>query len=128
MENKYVYSFFKDGEFRVWCCVALAGVGVCLVLLHMMIVDGLAVKALRRRQALIAAVPALRVRPHTTGGVEGLALSGIISGKDKPMAVINGQLLKAGDVISGMKVVAISQHGARLCDVVVADKCLQLGL
>ena len=43
-----------------------------------------------------------------------LNLSGIMWGKDMPLAIINGKVYKIGDAILGIKIVEINKHGVLL--------------
>ncbi len=128
MKNKYIYSFLKDAAFRFWCCAASVGMIVVIIFLRIGITDGLALKDIQRKQVLIAQIPSLRARLADTRVVNGLLLSGIISGKEKPMAVVNGQLVSVGDEIEGKKVVGITDRGVTVCDLVAVTKCIELGL
>jgi hypothetical protein len=128
MKNKYFCAFFKDGVFRLWGVTSIMGVMVVVILLRIMITDRTALKDIQRKQALISQIPSFQARLADTGSVSGFLLSGIIFRKEKPMAVINGQLVKVGDMVDGKRVVDITKHDATLCDSMMMGKCIQLSL
>ena len=123
MRNKYWYAFVKDGGFRVWFFLAIIGAVLCLVLFRALITEGSAQNELRRQRAVIAEIPQLRAQIASMGAVNGLFLSGIISGKKQPMAVINGQLVKVGGEIDGRKVTQIVGHDVTVCETADTQKC-----
>jgi hypothetical protein len=54
---------------------------------------------------------ASNVKEH---GMEDLSLNGIVSDKDNPYAIINNEVIKPGDIVSGMKVIEINEKSVVL--------------
>jgi hypothetical protein len=55
--------------------------------------------------------PFIKLEPEISGlAVSELVLSGIVWGEEKPMTLINDQILKEGDIISGFKIQEIRKE------------------
>ena len=126
MANKYLYSFQKDRELRLGLIFSIAGVVACVMVLRLAVWQGLQVMEIHRKRDLIAQIPAMKAKIQSMGAVNGLVLSGIVAGKDHPMAVINNVLLNVGGEIDGRKVTAITEEGVTACEVGNPTKCIHL--
>jgi hypothetical protein len=131
MGNKFLYAFLKDGTFRVLCIFSVIGMISCLVLFRMYLGQGLALKDIQDKQAMIVQIPALQDKIKSSlqkkgAIIDNLVLSGIILDKAQPMAVINDTLVKIGDHIEGKRVVSISGNKVKVCNIKASDKCTVL--
>ena len=111
---------------RAACIFSVIGVAAYIMLFRLDREQSLKIKAVLEKKAAIAQIPALRARIAELGAVNGLFLSGIISDKQEPMAVINNTLVKVGDEIEDKKVAAITGQTVTVCSTERPDQCVQL--
>jgi hypothetical protein len=129
MLNKYLYSFLKDTTVQLFFVFSLIAILVCFALFRLNSQQGLELKSLKEKQALILQIPSLQQKIiQIQGAVNGLLLSGIITTESLPMAVINSILVKVGDEIEGRKVMNITSKTVQVCLTPTLDKCMELTL
>ena len=132
MQNKFLYSFSKDGVLRFGCVCSILMVIIFVILLQLDARPTRELTEIQDQQAIIAQIPALKAKiAELKGAVNGLVLNGIISNEKRTIAVINDTFVNVGEVIDGRKLVAITnRRQVKVCNVGVGlpDKCISLFL
>jgi len=115
MKSKFINIFIKDKNFLNNIFLS---VGLALLMFFLIRCDyrqGKLILELQQQKKLAARIPELEAKKNMLAARAGLSLTGIISG-ERPVAVINGQILVVGDEVAGRKILEIRKNSVLLDD------------
>jgi hypothetical protein len=128
MNNKYIYTFLKDGSLQARVVLFVVAALLCLGLFQMTKKLDKELLALQAQKQQVAEIPKLQAQLAKLEASDGLLLTGIIFNKERRLAVINDKLMAEGELINNKKLRAIWDNCVTVCENVLDGKCVDLTL